>query len=50
MAQENRTDDPELAQILHDISREEMGHFDKLHAQAVKWVNKIKEAQDAFGA
>ena len=50
MALDHREDHPELARVLHDISQEEMEHFNKLHAEAVKMIGEIKKIQDAFEA
>ena len=50
MALEHRADNPELAQVLHDISQEEMGHFKRLHAEAAKMIGEISKMQDAFNS
>lgn len=49
MALNNRADHPELARVLHDISLEEMEHFNRLHEAVVKMVGDIKRKQNEFG-
>lgn len=48
MALDHRADNQELAQLLHGISLEEMGHFGKLYAEAMKMADGVKEMQRAF--
>lgn len=50
MALDHREDHPELARVLHGISQEEMGHFEKLHAEAEKLIGEIKRKMEAFEA
>lgn len=48
MALDHREDNPELARMLHDISQEEMGHFNRLHDAVQKMVSDVKKKQDLF--
>ena len=48
MALDNREDNPELARTLHDISIQEMEHFNRLHEAVVKMVGDIKRKQEQF--
>jgi len=50
MALAHREDHPELARVLHEISLEEMGHFNRLHAEVVKIADEIKRTQDKLDA
>ena len=48
MALEHRADNPELARVLHEISLEEMGHFDRLRAQFTKMADEVRAVQKSF--
>ena len=48
MALDAKADHPELARVLHDISLQEMEHFNRLHEVAMKMVGDIKRKQEQF--
>ena len=48
MAMAHREDHPELAKTLHEISLEELGHYNRLQAEAAKMAGEIRKMQESF--
>ena len=38
-----KTDDPDTADLFHELSVEEMGHVDKLHSRVAKLIEEYRE-------